>query len=175
MPNSDVHQYLHYQAGKILLPVTMGVGYLLGDWYMAIWAGAGYVLHRWFDQDLDQVGITSGEAAWSKTLILAPLIGWSTLYAKLVQLLPRVFNFPKGHRSWWSHWPPVGTLIRLAFFFIPFWIVFRMFFLDSLWREFIGLYIGLQAADWVHSLADWNSNHVLIREIKKRVKLKSRR
>jgi membrane-bound metal-dependent hydrolase YbcI (DUF457 family) len=153
----------------------VGVGYLVGGWYVALWAGAGYVLHRWFDQDMDQVGISTGEAEWSKTLILAPLVGWSTLYARIIQLLPAVLGYPRGHRSFWSHFPPVGALLRQIFFFVPFWLVFRVFWMDSLWREFAGLYVGLVVADWVHSLADWNSNHKLIHWAKKQVKYKSRR
>lgn len=175
MPNSDVHRYLHIRAGKILLPISIAAGYLLGGWYVAVWAGVGYVLHRWFDQDLDQIGISTSEAEWSKTLIFSPLVGWSTLYARIIQLLPRVFGFPKGHRSFWSHFPPIGTLFRLAFFFVPFWLVFRVFWLDSLWREFLGLYVGLQIADWVHSLADWNSNRKLIINAEKAVKYNKKR
>jgi hypothetical protein len=154
VPDHVTHRRLHIKYAPVALPPAMLVCYFVGDWYMVLFGVLGYILHRWSDQDWDLVGFTRSEIELSKTIIGAYVVGHSTAYARLIQRLPAVFGFPKGHRSFWSHFPPVGAFLRLLWLWWPFLLVFRYFFLDDLTIEFWGLYFGLMAADWVHSLAD---------------------
>lgn len=177
MPDSKVHRKYHKDYAVVALPISILVSYLLFGWYGIMLAVLGYMIHRWFDQDYDQIGITTSEAEISKTIVLAPLVGWSTMYAQLIRLIPPVsvaFSnektkewlnqyFPRGHRSFWSHFPPIGTLLRLLWFWLPFQWLFSLVWSDSLRVEFWSIYIGLQAADWIHSIADWNETSKLIK------------
>jgi uncharacterized metal-binding protein len=155
MPDSKTHREYHKQYAVLALPPAMVVGYYIEGFYGVMLVVLGYVLHRFFSQDLDQIGITTEEAEWSKTVVLSLLVGWSTMYARIIYYLPPVLGFPKGHRSFWSHFPPVGAFFRLLWFWLPFQWVFSLVWSDSIWMEFLLIYVGLMAADWIHSIADW--------------------
>ena len=99
------------------------------------------------DPDLDLEGLNRSEALWIRLIVFIPLIGWSTFYA-------RIFQKFGGHRSIWTHGFIISTFIRLMFFGFPFVWWFRDHYLDSLWREFTGMFIGLCISDNWHILAD---------------------
>jgi hypothetical protein len=164
MPDHITHRKLHKQAAIIMVPASAILGWHFGGAYVAFVAVIGYLLHPWFDQDLDQTGTTQAETDWERTVVLSPLRGWSTAYARVNGLLPAVLGFPKGHRSFWSHFPPVGAFLRLLWFwalgYLIVWIALELQGYSGgapwFWQpEFLGLYIGLQAGDWIHSGADW--------------------
>ena len=155
MPDGKTHREHHKKYAILALPPAMVVGYFIAEYYGVMLVVLGYVLHRFFSQDLDQIGITTEEAEWSKTIVLSLLVGWSTMYARMIYLLPPVLGFPRGHRSFWSHFPPVGAFIRLLWFWLPFQWMFHLVWADSIWLEFWLIYVGLMSADWVHSIADW--------------------
>lgn len=158
MPDHITHRKLHIKYAPVALTPAILVSYSIGGWYMVLFSVLGYALHRICDADWDLVGITKSESELSRTIIGSYVVGHSTAYARLIALLPAVLGFPKGHRSFWSHFPPVGAMLRLLWVWWPFLLAFRYFWLDDLTIEFFGLYFGLMAADWVHSLADWFSN-----------------
>jgi hypothetical protein len=142
----------HVKIWKAFLPLTISlVVYfaIVGWWYFAIWILFGSFLH-WlgFDPDLDLEGINRGEALWIKSIVLIPLIGWSTLYA-------RIFQKFGGHRSIWTHGPFISTFIRLMFFGFPFVWWFRQHYLDPLYVEFSGIYVGMAISDLWHIGADF--------------------
>ena len=170
MPDHVTHRKLHIKYAPVALPPAILVSYFIGGWYMALFSVVGYVLHRLCDQDWDLTGFSKSEVEMSRTIVGAYVVGHSTAYARLIALLPPVLGFPQGHRSFWSHFPPVGTMLRLLWVWFPFLLAFRYFWVDDLTPVFWGLYFGLQAADWVHSIADWttNSHHNLTKNKQER-------
>lgn len=124
------------------------VWYFFG-WYIAIWFLFGYWLHWFgFDPDLDLVGLSRSESMWIKSVIFMPLLLMSTFYARALEKFG-------SHRSIWSHGFFIGTFIRLFYFGAPFILLFRHYYLDSLVREFFGMYLGLCVADNWHIGADF--------------------
>jgi len=123
---------------------------LVFDWTVAIWIIAGAYLH-WFgiEPDLDLHGISRAEAQWTRWIVPIPLIGWSTLYA-------RIFRDFGSHRGVWTHGLFISTFIRLMYFGFPFLWLYRNYFgyEHDLIREFAGMYIGLSISDALHILAD---------------------
>lgn len=118
------------------------------SWYIALFVIVGWLLHGFgFDNDLDLTGMNRSEALWTKLIFPIPLIGLSTFYA-------RIFQGWGGHRSIWTHGFIISSFIRLLFFGFPFVYVFRIYFLDDLFREFMGMFIGLSLADSIHTIAD---------------------
>jgi hypothetical protein len=143
----------HYIAWKRFFPMLAGFSFLLalmGYWYLSIWVVVGYLLHGklGITNDLDLISINQDEAMWIRTIVLIPLVMWSTFYARIMQGLG-------GHRSFWSHSFGVSTFIRLMFFGFPFILVFRYFFTDPIYYEFFGMFIGLSIADGIHIIMDW--------------------
>lgn len=141
----------HIRIWRTLFPITVVLAICIGflwNWYVAFWVIVGGLLHGFgFDPDLDLEGISRGEALWIRLIVFIPLIGWSTFYSRILQKWG-------GHRSLLSHGFFISTFIRLMFFGLPFVYVFRIYFLDSLWREFLGMFIGLSVSDSWHILAD---------------------
>lgn len=147
MPNGETH----VKIWKDFFPLTLIIAFLVGvnwSWYLALFVIVGWGLHGFgFDNDLDLTGMNRSEALWTRLVIFIPLIGWSTFYA-------RIFQHHGGHRSFWTHSFLVSTFIRLMFFGLPFVYWFRIYWVDSLWREFFGMFIGLAISDSLHTLAD---------------------
>jgi uncharacterized metal-binding protein len=139
-------------AWKHLLPlaVLLGAGLLTVNRIVAVCVPLGYALGSIIDPDLDELGITGSEARLMKTVVLAPLIGWTSLYAVLMKPLG-------GHRSVWSHTPVVGTFIRLCFMSFPFVVLLHYLQLpmSQAPQIFIGLLAGLSIADAVHWVLDF--------------------
>jgi len=153
MPSGEVH----VKIWRAFFPLTFLVAILVAlvfDWYTALFVFVGWGLHGFgIDNDLDLTGMNRSEALWTKFVIFIPLIGWSTLYA-------RIFQKWGGHRSFWTHGFIASTFIRLMFFGFPFVYWFRIYFVDSLYREFLGMFIGLCVSDSIHTLADMVTGEV---------------
>ena len=147
MPSGEVH----VKIWKAFSPITFITAFVVGlfwSWYIALFVIAGWALHGFgFDNDLDLTGMNRSEALWTKWIIPIPLIGWSTFYA-------RIFQSWGGHRGFWTHGFIVSTFIRLMFFGFPFIYWFRIYWIDDLVREFIGIFIGLSISDSLHTIAD---------------------
>lgn len=134
---------------KISIPASMLL--FIYEWKAGIGYFVGYSFHRWCDNDLDLMGVSGAEGRMVNELPLIGhlMFGASSAYGSL---------FRKKHRSFWTHFPVVSTLIRLVFFFtVPF------IFLDSWginligggWVWFwLGFFAGLSHADGVHYTLD---------------------
>lgn len=147
MPDGKTHR----KIWKFFIPLPLLIGFafsIIGYWYFSIFILLGYLLHGLgITNDLDLIGINSDEALWIKSVIFLPLILLSTLYARIIQKLG-------GHRSFLSHGYIISSVIRLAWFSLPFVLIFRHFFTDPLYIEFLGLLTGLSIADSIHTTAD---------------------
>ena len=147
IPSGEVHIKIWRRFFPLTLVVSIIVG-LFWNWYVGLFVIIGWGIHGFgIDNDLDLIGMNRSEALWTKYIIFIPLIGWSTFYA-------RIFQDWGGHRSVWTHGFIISSLIRLLFFGFPFVYWFRIYWLDSLWMEFTGMFIGLCISDSLHTIAD---------------------
>jgi uncharacterized metal-binding protein len=164
MPDGKTHKLVWKKL--FLLPVAVAfIFFVTGSYYFSLWIIVGYLLHGvgGITNDLDLISIDSGEAKWIKSIILIPLVAWSTAYARIMQVLG-------GHRNFWSHGFVISTFIRLMWFGFPFIAAFRYFFTDPLYLEFFGMFIGLAIADSIHSILDMTSGEITAFISKKRIK-----
>ncbi len=163
----------------IALPVSFwfsGLMYIQGYnyWFSLIFCIWNYWLCRLIDPDLDLLGASTAESTGMKILRKIPIIGWilvaswmayTTFYAGIIYSLG-------GHRSIASHSLIIGTIGRMIFFNIPFWLFiywerlrtgnvwnFREVYSD--WRMDIWLYpyyfsqfLMLSIGDAIHLLLD---------------------
>lgn len=112
----------------------------------------GYLAGAIVGPDLDLVGIDHGEGRMIRSVVFIPLVAWTTLYARIIQVIG-------GHRSIWSHMPLLSTFIRLCWFTFPLVVLAH----TNHWlgydytKIFGGLLVGLTVADTVHSVADFRS------------------
>jgi len=139
----------HLQACERVFPVALALSFLMLflNWLVALFIPIGYMLEFFIDPDLDELGITSAEGRMIHTVVLIPLVAWTTLYAKIIG----------KHRSFWSHTPVIGTLIRLCWMLFPFvallwyWHILPNSYTPQI---FLGIWLGLSMADTVHWLKD---------------------
>lgn len=140
MPNGPVHTRATLITAVVLLRFDVGS--------LPVWGAlAGLVLSPDLDVDHGFIGLRQIQKIW---IIGRPLsIFWRAIwypYAKLV-----------SHRSWISHSPVVGTLIRLVYLgavLSPIWYILSArhgFQLGSEWLPFV---IGLMIVDTIHILMD---------------------
>lgn len=129
----------HATASLALAPVTwIGVGWATGSFVAGLAAGLGCVAGVLFSPDLDVDSKTVSET------VLPGAIGtlfyvWWLPYALCVR-----------HRSWVSHAPVVGTLIRIAYGF--WWFLF----VDVTWFWRLGwVWVGLAISDLAHWVMDY--------------------
>jgi hypothetical protein len=149
MPSGEIH-YKYFMAGYFVeLPLTALL--LLWDWKFALGNIAGYSFHRYADNDLDIMGVNSAEGRQVNELpgIGYIMFGISSVYGSI---------FRRKHRSFWTHFPGISTLIRLIFFFgIPFFLLDRygINLIGNGWHMFyIGFWSGLSQADTIHYVLD---------------------
>lgn len=169
MPNSAEHRRMLDRW--VPLPVTMSTASAVaGHPWIALGISAGYALSYVLSNDLDQISITTEEAEWIRTIVLIPFVAWSTLYARILQLLPapRFMGRKKGHRGFWSHFPPVATPFKMAWFvLIPEYTVMNLLGI-AVGRAHgpvaVGMLIGLMCGDTIHTIMDY----LAYRKIKKK-------
>lgn len=115
----------------------------------------GYLTGRYIDPDLDQMGTTGAEGRMVNEI---PVIGhflyghWST-YGSI---------FRKHHRSIWTHFPVLSTLIRIVYQLYPLFVVIFLKDAFHMWMLYLlfGILIGLSFADLLHYIEDLNSNEM---------------
>lgn len=147
MPDGKTHRKI-YKKYSPLISVPISALLIYGYWYLAIWVAIGYIIHGLgITPDLDLEGINDDEGRWIDSFFLIPMVAWSTMYARII----RKFG---SHRGILSHGFFISSLIRLLWFGFPFVMLFRYFFIDPLYIEFFGMFIGLSIADALHILAD---------------------
>jgi uncharacterized metal-binding protein len=147
MPSGNVHAKIYKKNFYIIfIPILFFCYY--GFYYLSLWTFIGFLLH-WagITPDLDLEGINKDEAKWISSFIFIPLVMWSTMYSRIL----RKFG---SHRGFWSHSLFFSSLIRLLWFGFPFILVFRYFFIDPIYIEFFGMWVGLSIADAFHIIAD---------------------
>lgn len=146
MPSGDVH-YKYFKKGyRIIIPLSVALSCV--DWKFASGHIVGYSCGRWIDPDWDLVTANNSESRMMNELPILGnfLFGISSTYGSF---------YKRKHRSFWSHFPVVSTVIRLIFVFtIPFIIgdsVIGINFLGQGWYRFwIGFLVGLSEADAIH-------------------------
>lgn len=164
----------HYTAWKYgsVAAVSAGVataalGLYLGDMNVVAAGPAivvGYGLGRWISPDLDLVGANSDEGRMMKELKIvgALLFAWFSVYAYLMRFAGLG---KKGHRNFFSHFPGVSTVIRLAWLLLFPLVSIPIYF--SIQRGFgeyfvlpvtitcaVGVVAGLSIADTLHYVLD---------------------
>ncbi len=117
----------------------------------------GYYLQAIMGPDLDMVQKTYNE----KLLIeKAGPLGWLWMaywipYAGLCYAAG-------GHRCWLSHWPILGTLVRLFYLMIPYivWSAINLVWPSQLVLDaLLGMLIGLTIGDTLHLIYDYKEAH----------------
>ena len=142
--------YKYFMKGYYVeIPETILLATL--NWQFALGNIAGYSFGRWVDSDWDIFGSNNAEGRIVNELPVIGhfLYGVSSIYGSI---------FRKHHRSFWTHFPGVSTLIRLVFiFFIPF-LLFDYYGINLIgngWHTFyLGFWFGLSQADGIHYWLD---------------------
>jgi len=127
------------------VPVGVLAFALTGDSILALSAGAGVLVGTLIDPDLDMVQITRSEWQMGQAVGIVSRL-WVWFWWPYAWLVP--------HRSWISHKPLVGTVIRVAYLLFPLLAVrpsLAEFMVNRYF--FIGL-VGLATADVIHWLMD---------------------
>lgn len=149
MPDGNTH-YAAFKRGYILsVPVAfvcgvsdvrLGIGYILG-----------YSFGRFCDPDWDLMSANSAEGRMVNDIPILGhiLFGISSSYGSF---------WRRHHRSFWTHFPVVSTLIRLIWvFIIPFAIMdgYGVNLMVNGWHRFwLGFWAGLSHADAIHFYLD---------------------
>jgi len=152
VPDGKTH-YEAYKKGYVVeIPLSLALCFV--DPKFALGNIVGYTFHRWCDNDLDIMGVNAAEGRQVNELWIVGiyLFGMSSMYGAI---------FRKWHRSFWTHFPGVSTIIRMFFMFIfPFLIMdgYGINFIGNGWHMFwIGFWTGLSQADAIHYLLDVKS------------------
>jgi len=149
MPSGEIH-YRYFKQGYIVeIPFTFLL--LFWNWKFALGNLLGYSFHRWCDNDWDIMGTNNAEGRMVNELPIIGhfLYGVSSAYGSF---------WRKAHRSFWTHFPFVSTLIRLVYVFIIPFILFDYYGINLIgngWHMFyIGFWSGLSQADGIHWFLD---------------------
>jgi uncharacterized metal-binding protein len=156
MPSGKTHYSNYKKAAVLVPPLALLALASTGDAWTALGVPVGYFLGRWIDPDLDQVSITDCEGRMMRDLKLAGAIfvAWWLPYAYLMRF---VGIGRKGHRNFFSHFPGVGTALRLLWLFAApiaaiWWYDWSLTW--EQWGVLFGVWIGLTFSDTIHYLAD---------------------
>lgn len=144
----------HAKASLIAaIPAGLAVGLGLSSILYGIGAALGSILGIALTPDLDQEMTTYFE--WKLMKKAGPLaFVWMLIWSPYSLLIP--------HRSFWSHFPIVGTAIRLLYLSIPIIIfcIWKDCILDLsripqvYWNLAWGVLIGLLVSDIIHWIMD---------------------
>jgi hypothetical protein len=153
MSDGKRHYEVYSWGWALSISVAGLFGFVSGRLETSIGILIGYWLHRWIDPDLDQIAITSAEGRMMREIPVlgSLLVGWTTLYAWVMKLFG-------GHRSPITHFPVIGTLVRMVWLFAPVSVLiyyfmplyFGNFIISLLW---VGL--GLGVGDLLHFIEDY--------------------
>lgn len=145
MPNGDVHN----KATLILGAVTIPAAFLVSDVYTAAWYAAGVGLGIVTSPDLDQ----------SESHAVTPQEMVGNYFGEYPEYIWRFIWYPYGlligHRSWVSHFPIVGTLVRVAYLYGWYWLMCWILRIEPIFfAPPTPLIVGLCAADTLHFVLD---------------------
>ena len=135
---------------RLVFPISVALSF--SDWRIGIGYLAGYSLGRWVDPDLDLMSANSAEGRIINELPLLGhfLYGVSSSYGSF---------WRRHHRSVWTHYPLISTLIRLVWFlWLPFVLLdaYGINFIGGGWVWFwVSLWLGLSCADAIHLYKDF--------------------
>ena len=158
MASGEVHvqylrDYLKYMLTASMFIAVFGIATIdIATVRFGLALFAGYMLSFWFEPDLDQIGITRSEAMFIKYVVTIPIVAWSSLYARIMQVLG-------GHRSFWSHFPFISTFIRMCWFGV--WVVALLWFTGILPDPraidvAFGVWVGMSVGDTIHYILDYS-------------------
>ena len=135
----------------------------IGNFLIAVCVPLGYFLGRYLDPDLDQPTVTSSEGRMINELPVFGylLFGYWSIYGGVLR---------RKHRSFWTHFPGVSTLCRMVY---QFWWIFPIIYINNwfygwIFQIFLGIWIGLSYADFLHWIEDIRSKEVRISFRRKR-------
>lgn len=177
--------YWHGRLTITAIPIAFCIGAIISIpvWsqiYGAMWAALGCALGLIIDPDLDQEMVSSSEwrvinffgLKWIKDpglrMLTAPIrwVGYLVGASWVGLWMPYALMMP--HRSPFSHWPVLGTAIRIGYLcaIVMTWLLaFHLILgypipwqrlVDLLFsKEILFLFIGLCVSDFTHFGRDW--------------------
>lgn len=158
MPDGVTHYKIYKRGTPLPVAVAFFSFFVFRDYAPPLGILVGYFIGRWIDPDLDQMGATAAEGRMVNEL---PIVGWFfygwwSIYGSI---------FRRHHRSFWTHYPGVSTIIRLAwgFWWTPLLVYFgwvRNGWDTSLFLLMVGVFIGQTIADALHYIADVRSGEM---------------
>ena len=131
------------------IPLSLFLAFV--DLQLSLGNLVGYTCGRWIDPDWDIFGSNNAEGRMVNEIPVLGhfLYGVSSTYGSI---------FRRKHRSFWTHFPGISTLIRLVFVgTVPFILgdYFGINFIGNGWHKFwIGFWVGLSQADGIHYWLD---------------------
>lgn len=145
MPNGDVHNAATLVLGAATIPLVL----LTYPPETTLLYAGGVLLGIFMTPDLDQSEIH----AVTPQEMVGRYLGSYTEY------IWRFIWYPYGmlikHRSWISHFPIIGTILRLAYLYGWYLLICWMFRIPAVWYQPpIPLVAGLCAADTLHFTLD---------------------
>jgi len=149
LPDGITHHKYFIKGYAVEVPLSFIL--LVYDWKFGLGHFIGYSSGRWIDPDWDIMGTNNAEGRIVNEIwFLGHFIyGISSAYGSF---------WRKHHRSFWTHFPYVSTIIRLIFVFtVPFIIgdYIGINFIGNGWHMFyIGFWMGLSEADGIHWFLD---------------------
>lgn len=130
----------------LLSPIDMKIG---GELLIGLGMLVGYEVGKYMTPDWDIVGMTKDEGRMMNELpvVGSLLVGISTIYGS---------HWKRKHRSTWTHFPFLSTLIRYFYVFWWIWLEIYQSQVDWAWLIFIflGAYVGTSMADSIHWYLD---------------------
>lgn len=141
----------HAAASTFLaVPTGIGVAYATASLALGTCAAVGALSGVILSPDLDQEQRTESEAAVYR---MGAIIGF------VFQVYWYAYALAIKHRSPWSHWPVLGSLLRALYAAIP--VIVAAFYVYGLWgllwdarQELLAWFIGLCVSDTAHWLMD---------------------
>lgn len=145
MPNGNVHNAATIALGAATIPIA----FLTQPTETALLYTGGVVLGIFMTPDLDQ----------SEIHAVTPQEMVGNILGEIPEYIWRFIWYPYGmlikHRSWMSHLPIIGTVLRLAYLYGWYLFVMWMFRLDVVWYQPpLALVVGLCGADTLHFILD---------------------
>jgi uncharacterized metal-binding protein len=138
-------------TGALVLPSAAVAG-VLGGFEPALFAALGCASGWFVEPDLDVDGLTRSEWRIVERLHIVGML-WVTFWYPYARALP--------HRSKFSHWPVLGTLLRCLYLAGGVWLLERIVSGIQLdWQALLfderahWWFIGLCVADAAHYVAD---------------------
>lgn len=116
----------------------------------------GYWIGKYITPDFDLIGLSwsEGELMRDFKIFGVVIVMWFMPYAYIMRF---VGLGRKGHRNFFSHFPLIGSLIRLFWLVSPAaaaWIYFDLPLYPEMGYALVGVYLGLSLADGLHFIGD---------------------